>query len=417
MKVALLTNFQEFNMGYSLTGIVKDQAKMLSRHGHEVHLFVNTQYHGESFSEDVILHKQIPFAHLIDYKSKNDVTEEHQEIIEKTKDVLVSELQTFDVAFTHDFIFTGWFLIYGLACKKATPELPNLRWLHWIHSVPTRGSDWWAIKEFGNNHKLVYPNETDRIRTAEAYRGEISDVRVIHHIKDLRTWFDFDPETWEFIDLHPAVMQADIVQIYPASTDRLSAKRVDYVMRIFSTLKRRGRSVCLVIANQWATGRQPRENVAHYQEIASRNGLKLNEEVVFTSEWKEEYMTGIPKRILRELFQCSNLFVFPTREESFGLVVPEAALSGGVLLVLNRSLQMQYEVAGYTGLYFDFGSYHLNWSADNEKKYLDDLAFIIQGRMKENESIQSKTYMRKFYNMDYLYQAQYGPIMAESKEW
>lgn len=416
-KIALLTNFQEMNPGYSLTGIVKDQARMLTRYGHEVHLFVNDQYNGEEFTDDVILEKKIPFQHLTDYTSRTQVKPEDKMIINKTAMMLEQELKDYQFAFTHDFVFTGWFLIYGLGVMKVSPKLPNVRWFHWIHSVPTRNSDWWNIREYGHFHKIIYPNETDRIRVAEQYRGTINDVRVIHHIKDLRSWFDFDKMTCDFIDDFPAVMQADVVQILPASTDRLSAKRVKEVMTIFANIKNMGFSVALVIANQWATGRQRKEDVNHYQEIGSRLGLALNEEFTFTSEWREDVATGIPKRMLRELIQCSNLFIFPTREESFGLVVPEAALAGGVFLVLNKSLQMMFEVAGYTGLYFDFGSFHQQHSTDNEKRYYEDIAKIIVGRMGENEAVQSKTYCRQRYNMDALYNGEYAPIMAESAVW
>lgn len=416
-KVAILTNFMEFNPGYSLTGIVKDQAQMLARHGHEVHLFVNQKYHGEKFSEDVTLHKTIPFAHLKDYTKLSALTDDHKKTVEDTAKMLSEELQDFDIAFTHDFVFTGWFLPYGLGCKEASKNLPAIRWFHWIHSVPSSLRDWWMIKDYGPKHKLIFPNKTDRLRVAEQFRGEMKDVRTIHHIKDIRTWFDFDEDTWAFIDEHPNVLNSEIVCVYPASTDRLSAKRVDKVILLMSKIKQFGHSVCLVIANQWATGKARREDVAQYYKIAKRNGLVPYSEYIMTSIWKEKYATGIPKRILRELMLCSNLFIFPTREESFGLVAPEASLSGAVFMVLNKSLAMQLEVNGMHGLYFDFGSYNYAVNTPTENKYYRDMAFIILGRMKENEVIRHRTFVRRSYNMDYLYLREYAPVIAESLTW
>ncbi len=417
-KIALLTNMMEFLPGYSLTGIVKDQAEMLSKYGNEVHLFVNDKYHGEDFPKTVIMEKKIPFAHLIDYQSKKDITPEHQLIVKQTTEMLIKELADYDFVYTHDFIFIGWFLPYGLACIEASRKLPDVRWFHWIHSVPSGCKDWWEVKTFGPQHKLVYPNKIDSLRVAESYRGELSDVRVIPHIKDMRSWFDFDEETKEFIDEYPGGMQADVVQIYPASVDRLEAKRVREVILIFSNIKKMGLSVCLIIANQWATTTGHAQSVEQYEKIAQRNGLKVGEEVIFTSRWKKgKYNVGLPKNILRPLMQCANLFIFPTREESFGLVLPEAALSSGCLCVLNKSLTMQLEVSGFTTLYFDFGSFHQQCTHENEAGYFQDIAFIIKGRMLQNESIMCRTFMRQHYNYDYLYAKYYAAYMGESRTW
>jgi hypothetical protein len=232
MKIAIMTTFMEFQPGYSLTGIVKDQVEMLSRYGNEVHLFVNERYHGEEFPGNVELRKEIPFTHLKDYRSVTEMSDEHKIIRDETAKRIISILseEKFDVAFTHDYVFIGWNMPYGEACKIAGRQLPDVVWMHWIHSIPSGGPcDWWNINEYGINHKLIYPNETDIIRVAEHYQGQIHDVRCIPHIKDIRTWFEFSDDTRRLIDKYPSILSADFVQLLPASVDRLAAKRIPHI--------------------------------------------------------------------------------------------------------------------------------------------------------------------------------------------
>jgi len=234
MKIAIMTNFQEFLPGYSLTGIVKDQITMLRRHG----------------------------------------PPEHKMTAKATAKVLKEELSRFDMVWTHDWIFTGWNVPYGLGCQLAWPDMPGTAWLHWIHSVPSHSRDFWQIRAYGPRAKIVFPNRTDALLVAEQFKGEIDDVRPIHHIKDLRTFYDFSADTWRLIDLVPQVMSADVVQVLPASADRLSAKRVKEVITIFGHINRRVNEVCLLIANQWATERQHKEDIAKYYEHAKACGLE-----------------------------------------------------------------------------------------------------------------------------------------------
>jgi glycosyltransferase involved in cell wall biosynthesis len=429
-KVAILTSFVFIHHGYSLTGIVEDQVRMLTSHGHEVYLFVRANFEEKDeaklFEHDPWSHinfhlrKLIPAADLVDYQ-KEEISDDHKETVKKTAEMLVKELSELgiDIVFTHDFLLTGWELPYGLgvleACKD--PKLKRVAWLHWVHSIPNVGRDWWVWRRWGQRHRIIYPNKTDAQRVVEAYKGPPSCVIPIPHIKDYRSYWEFGEDTYNFIDEFPAVMQGDIVMIYPASTDRLRAKRVDKIIAMFREFKVMGFKVCLVIANQWATGKARKEDLQGYYKRVRLAKMKINEEIIFTSEWKDEFATGIPRKLLRELQLMSNLFIFPTREETFGLVAPEAAMCG-LEMVLNRSLTMMVEVQGGCGIYADFGSYEKELvTPQTEGEYYVALSHLIIGRMQRSESIMSKTFNRKRYNWDNLYNKFYLPAFGESQLW
>jgi len=415
-KIALLTTFQEFNPGYSLTGIVKDQAKMLKRHGNEVFLFVNERYKGEEFSDDVNLVKRVPFTHLIDYDSRKKITDTHVGIAEATAKALTEAFDEYgiDFVFTHDWLLTGWNLPYAFGIQKMATKIP---WLHWLHSIPSIERDWCILPEFGANHFLVYPNATDRVRVAECFRTNINQVRVIPHIKDLRTFFDFRPETCNIIDQFPALMQSKIIQIYPAAGDRLPHKRVREVINFFGKMQTLGVSVCLFIANQWSTHKKHSEEVDDYLSYGEVCGLKPGSNLIFSSTINNGmYKKRVPQEILRELMMLGNIFIYPTTHESFGLVLPEASLASGAFCILNKSLHMQMEVSGMNAIYFDFGSYTTNLPPDhNWDEYLRQIALIALGRMQQNDALMTRTFMRMTYNMDEIYLKYYAPIMSESR--
>jgi hypothetical protein len=430
-NVAILTTFTKFDPWYSLTGIVKDQATMLAEYENTVSVFVNERYKDPSFipgeveafesarKKLVDFIPKIPFTHLTDYQPQDEsISKEHEAIAESTAAMLVEQCNTLDIdtVFTHDFVFTGWNRPYALGIQKASPKLPKVSWLHWIHSIPTANSCWWRMSDYGLNHKLVYPNRTDIIRVAESFRTNTSSIRVIPHIKDIRVMFDFDMITRNIIDDVPALMQADIVQIYPASSDRFEAKRVKEVMQILAAIKSMGHSVCLFVANQWATTAKHRADIDEYYAHGKKYGLEPGKDLIFSSFLTQfPFKVGIPSKILTQLMMLSNLFVFPTDHETFGLVLPEVSLASGALCVLNRSLHMMQEISGGNTLFFDFGSYTNIHNCPDPDEYLRQVAMIILGRMQENDGIMTRTHMRKTYNTDNLYKKYYLPIMAETR--
>lgn len=421
MKIAILTSFGEFLPGYSLSGIVLDQVQMFLDYGHEVHLFVHDRFTRKDtkIPEGLIIEKLVPFAHLEDYSSMLTISPDHLNIIKSTFDMLRTELAGYDAVLDHDWLFTGWNLPYGLGLLEASHYFPNTPFLHWIHSVPTGHKNWWDIRlyqKYNRKHKVVFPNATDRVLIAEQYRADVEDIRVIPHIKDLRSWFDFNPVTRQFIKDFPAIMQNEIVQIYPASGDRLEAKRVREVIKMFGAIKKMGKSVALAIVNQWSTTQEHHDNVEKYMAVGEAVGL-VPGELIFTSEWKEEYQVGLPPWILRELMMLGNLFFFPTKEESFGLVLPEAALASGALCVINRSLDNQQEISGNRTLAFEFGSHYRLSQPKDPELWLKGVAQRVIGRYQQNEALRTRTFMRQQYNWNNIYENYYLPIFSESALW
>ncbi|MDQ5987803.1 MAG: hypothetical protein CSYNP_03549 [Syntrophus sp. SKADARSKE-3] len=417
-NILILTNFTEFNPGYSLSGIVRDQTNMLAKHGNIVYLYVSEKYHGGAFDcPNIILCQDIPDINLIDYQSVKELQARHKAYAANLADKLMNDITNLkiDVVFTHDWIFTGWNLPYALALKIIGEEKADIPFIHWVHSVPSNLKDWWLIYDYGPKHKIIYPNKSDLMRVAECFRGGYNSIRVIPHIKDIRSFFDFKPETCLIIDVVPALMNATFVQVYPASTDRLEAKRVDMVIKMFGFIKASGHSVCLFIANQWATGRQRKEDIEKYHKLAIQYGLVPGKDFIFSSElFDNAFDKGIPREIIRELMMLSNLFIYPTREESFGLCLPEVSLASGALCVLNRSLKMQIEVSMGATIYFEFGSYENIFEPEGGwDQYLNQVAMIVIGRFMQNESIMLKTMIRQRYNMDFLYRSFYLPVISE----
>jgi len=419
VRVAILTNFNEFKPGYSLTGIVADQAKMFERHGHDVDVFVGEEQdynpHHDHEWPGLSLVKKVPRGNLIDYQTTADVTDESKELSGRIAQFLVDEIApNYDVVLTHDWVFTGREVPYAFALIMTKEETRHMAFLHWIHSVPTGTRDWWVASEYGPNHKLVSPSRSNMDHILRGFRCSEEQVRVIPHIKDPRTWFDFCDETCDFIDEYPMVMQAKVVCVYPASSDRLRHKQVQHVIETMGAIKRRNGSVCLVIPNQWSQGERQRKAMPEMDELAEVCGLEKGHDFIWTSEFKEpKYNHGVPRRMVRELLLLSNLFMFPTTHESFGLVAPEAALCGN-FMVLNSDLDVSREIFGNRGKYFHFGSLERGFEpGEGWEKYLDEVGAAILARMQQEETVVAKTTVRRSYNMDALYLSHYEPMIKE----
>lgn len=417
--VGVFTSFTYYAAGYSLTNLIRSQIRQLTRGGYPPHLMVCDSFkEADQHFKEATIHKVIPTGALNVPYAEPKLQEKHEKLVEDTITALLKMIDDYElnIIFTHDIIFLNTHYPYAVAVEQVSKQRPNVKWMHWIHSCPSGLNKIWNIAKYGPGHKIVFPNRTDALRVAEQFRGSIDHVWPIHHVKDIREFAEFSGPTCKFIDQYD-LMNADIIQIYPASVDRLKAKGVDHLIQVFGAMKSHFKqSVRLVICNQWCNVDKHRKTVESYLEMGKRVGLEPDKDLIFSSRFEApKWELGLPSKMVAELMMLGNLFMFPTHHESFGLVLPEASLMGGALVVANCSLDMMREITGNNALFWDYGSWHRDMQfqkpGDQGPMYWRSVAKVILGKMYNEYGIKLRTHMRKTFNLDAIWRNELEPAM------
>jgi glycosyltransferase involved in cell wall biosynthesis len=392
-NVAILTPaLARFDPAYSISHVILDQTRCLLRAGHEVSLFV-----AEASSGDIPEGSTLkPFLPGPNY---------HARILK----MLEQELSGFDVVFTHDWIRHPELRPYLAALKEYAKQEKALRWYHWIHSVPTFKETWWDMSDLPLNHWFVYPNATDASAAAERFNIDLGRTVVIPDIADLRLLCKFDAGLMELIDELPGLISADFVQVYPAAADRLKDKGLDKLIYMFAAIKNLGQSVCCLVVDSWSV-KHGKEGLKSYRDQARACGL-LKTEFAFISDHIKGFR-ALERHRLMNLLQLSNVCIFPTRGEAFGLILPETMLASGAYPVCNGSLPMMEEICGFKGLYPEFGSCERSAPLADTKEFYEQEAALVVREVKGDQAVAGRDVARQYYNMDAVYRNYYARILG-----
>ena len=416
MKIAVLTSFWEFNSSYSLCSVVESQLKSLVKYGYNPVLLVHDNFvDDDKVPEGVEIRKVVPRFELVDYSNHQDVKPGFDDQVKKTLDCFNKHLSDIDIVIEHDMIFQGWFLPYCVAIHEYA-KTSKIKWFHWVHSVPNsmpKGlkSPHSLRYQLPANSKLVYLNNHNIMRAAEAYSVWPKDVRIIYNPVDPRLFWDLDPFVSTLIDKYP-ILEADFMQVYPVSSTRMvDGKQIYIVIDIFAALKKKGKKVCLVICNAHANADKEKETVQKAIDYAIDKGL-ARQEIVFTSFEGEQYEQGVDRKIVSQLFQLSNLFIFPSKSENCPLILLEAMLSK-CILILNQSLPPLKEFGRDNALYFDFGSLDQDVRYDDRDNFMNDMANIIISELSVNKALKGSNLIKQKFNYDKVFKEQIEPLFNE----
>jgi glycosyltransferase involved in cell wall biosynthesis len=235
---------------------------------------------------------------------------------------------------------------------------------------------------------------------AAQFRTHIDRVKVIPHICDLRYLLDFSPDAQLIVDAVPGLVDAEFVQVYPAAADRLKDKGLQHIINVCGAIRGQGRSVCCLVLDSWS-GRHPREDLIHY-----KSGL-LDRELVFASDIISDFRS-LPRSDVLHLMLFSNVFMFPTYGEAFGLCMTEAMLAGAYP-VPNGSIPSLREVSGGHGYYPRFIA-----AKRVPRTPIEQCAHEIIERVQKDVAISAKNSIRRTLNADRVYRDFYETILREA---
>jgi glycosyltransferase involved in cell wall biosynthesis len=402
-RVCVLTDFLNYDPGYSLCHVVRNQVKMLVRNGYKPRLIVRKGFQDKHKAD-------YPGAEVVavDPGETGDnrvtVTTDSPADIERLHDQLRIALDGHDVCLTHDLIYQPNMWKHHVAARRLALERPELRWLHWVHSATDLGAAR-KTRQFRQelrgpfpHSRLVAMHPEEVQRKGNLFGYEQDQIVVIPNPIDLTA--GFDPLALAVVD-ELDLMTADVVAVYPCRLDR--GKQPHIIIEVFAQLRDLGYDARVVIVDFHSTA----GDKATYRDEMKAQAEKSGVPVLFTSDveggWGgAPYSYCVPNRAVRDLFAVADVLVHPSMSECDPLILPEAAWAR-CALVLNFDLPVFRQYDGRALLY-KFSSAidvhtgmpgNTNVKYGSREEYMREVAGGIAYLMENNPVLYLHAKMRK----------------------
>lgn len=425
MKIAVLTMFRGLSRQYSLCNVVQDHIKMFLEHDIEVKMLVHEKFNDED-KYDIFCDERIEWIKIkcsdendkefieYDYEKPDSVL--HSTFADEAKVIseeYVKALSDVDVCFMHDILYQGWYYIYNVAIRMAKLSLESLRFIEFTHSFPSNR----PLELKQNRYRylpmpdtvFVYPSYSGLSALAKQYNVPEGKCRVIYNTMD---FLENMSEETLYLNSQVKLLDTDILIIYPA---RLSiGKQCEEIVKLGGAIQTVcERSVKVVYCDFSCMDTDTGSYKQLIRDTAKNYGLE-SEKVIFTSDYG--FKDGFPRKSVLELFTLSNLFICPSRSESFGLTVLEAA-SRGNFIVLNEKVPALQELGKIIKAYF------MDWNArlegenlkvthyPSEPAYYAKNAKTIYQMMNDDRAVYAKTQVKSRYSYDWIWKNQLEPLL------
>ena len=425
-RIAIFTTFTGANPAYSLNRVVQDQIKMLTDHDYAVKVIV-----AEGFQPvEMYAHPKVTLAHIPSVPCHNEVRMDttFNQDVRNIEAQLTTALQDIDVVITHDIVYQPACLKHLVASKRVANTYPNIRWLHWIHSAtsPYRLANLAQTftDEFAKEIRIPFPNSyyvyfNDYTRPSIARNYDVPEdfVKVVHHPTDYCRYMKFGDKVKRLVK-EKDLLSADAIAFMAARLDR--GKQIEMIIKIMGQLKSLKTDVRVLIGDFHSTGGDKVTYRDELKQIAIDWGLN-EKELTFCSDFDPEWKVEMPFEDCSDIMKISNVFIQPSRSESYSLVTQEAGLQGNVVM-LNQDFPPFRDIFHQWPLYRKFSSNmdvlegimgdntSTNTKYDNEYGYMLSCAAAIKSELINNRVLALQTFLRKYRNTDYVFRNELEPL-------
>lgn len=407
-SVCVLTNFCDYYSSYSLITVAERQVKMLTDAGYKPKVIVMESFkpEGAFANPDVELCK-IPNTHGYNDWRRDETFDKDVEMIKEHLDRFLANV---DVVLTHDLVYQAACWKYAVAARQIANERDDLRWLHLVHSATSQADHG---KEPFPHSFVMFPNSYDIPRVAHAFGVEHDNVKVVPHAIDVCEFFGMHPLSEKVIREHD-ILSADVIMTYPLRLDR--GKQPEVNIKVIAQLKKLGRSVRLIIMDFHSTGDDKPKYREELKALAARLGL-TSSEVIFMSEQDEKLKLESPRIMVKDFMCISNVFLLPSKSETFSLVAQEAAITGN-FLILNFDFLPMRSIYGDAPLYRKFSSNigqdgmdgETTTTYGSEDDYMKDIAGYITYVFEHNNMVSLRTKIRREHNLRSVFKKHLEPL-------
>ncbi len=426
-KVFILTNFSGYLRSYSPIIVVGEQLKMFKRNGYEPTLIASD---GWDPPEDSVFY-DVPTVKLspVAYQDPPEINDIFKEDVELVYQQLKEAVPDGSVVITHDLIFLPDYTKHNLAARKLAAERPNIRWLHWVHSATGPNTLIQEREMYGDEYKkllidkfpnsiICYPNANDIPRVARNFSYEEYEVIEVPHSTDpteglhqlVKNLYDGrklgDPE---------------VLMIAPMRLDR--GKNPQCLIRVVAACKEIGLSAHVVFCDFQSTG----GDKVTLRDECKALALDLGAEdcVTWLSEFDDTASLEVGHDVILDLMSLSNVFVLPSRSETYSLVTQEAMLKGN-LCILNMDFPAFKQIYGKKALYRQFDGAEIAFDGHDGKidtnhsdvnaYYKESIAMPLKGWLQNDKVLSAKTWVRTKRNPDYIFREFIEPLIMQEAE-
>lgn len=421
-EIFILTNFSTYLRSFSPIIVVGEQLKMCKRAGYEPILIA---CEGWEVPEDSIFAQvQTKYMYPAAQHDPNSKVEETEEVVDLVYKQLDEILSPGAKVLTHDLIFLPDYTIYNLAARRLAVARNDISWLHWVHSATNPETVSKERNMYGEkyaeallssfpNSIICYPNGYDVRRVAANFNFEEDQVIEVPHSTDPTE--GLHPLVQRFYDVNK-IGEVEVLMVYPLRLDR--GKYAEADIYLLAGFRRIGVKAHVLYCDFQSTGDDKVVYREDLKELA--RSLDVLDRVTFLSEFDDMANMDVTHDIILDFFTLSNVFLMPSKSETYSLVTQEALLKGN-LAIMNQDFAPFRQIFDDAALYRQFDGANIGISGLNGEintqhgdieEYYRGLATEVKYYLQHDKVLKAKTWVRTKRNPDYIFKEYIEPLLG-----